>query len=154
MRLVAIFSLVLFSIACGRPVSDAPPEPLAPIAHLAGTIGPVDEIDTDATATVYDDGEYLSATLNGEHGGIAVMARLNAVDARVITVPMHEVFVRGNGKGVSAVGCAGSAEGRWDIIDAPAEVILVDIDDDGLVTVELLLRDHTETVTGSFSLVR
>jgi hypothetical protein len=155
MRLVAILSLILVC-ACGRPVSGGlSPEPLTPIAHLSGTIGPVDEIDTNATATLFDDGVYFSATLNATHAGTAVMTRLAASDASVITAPMERaIFTFGDESGISAIGCAGSAEGQWDIIDAPADVVVIEVDEAGIATVEMVLRNQTEPVIASFSTSR
>lgn len=141
-----------FSLAaCGAPL---PPAPVAtdvlPPPHITGTIGPVAGIDHDGTVDILDDGERFQATTIVDLGGTAAMTRLNMRTADMQAGGAH-VFLIGNEDDVMAVGCAGSAPGMWDIIDAPAEVMRVTLGGDEII-VEMVLRGQTETVTTTIPL--
>lgn len=153
MRRLALLPLVL--AACGTPLpGEAPPPEAAPVPHIAGVIGPIADIDHDGELVTSDGGYGYSATVTADTGNAWVMTRLSVRDATTLAPGLDRTFAFANDEGVALVGCAGSAEGQWDYIDAPADEIRVQIDDDALVSVTARLRGSETLTETSFSLSR
>jgi len=150
------FAMVAVLLAgCPSPLPDTPPAvEVTPIARIVGAIGPVEDIDARGELATSDGGYGFSATVTADTPGAWVMTRLSVRDGSMLVPGFDRVFAFSNDEGVAMVGCAGSAEGRWDLIDAPAELTHIQIDEASNVTVTAQLRDQGEMVETHFPLSR
>lgn len=153
--LTITFGMAFALAGCGQPLPDAPNAvEVTPIARIVGSIGPVEDIDASGKLATSDGGYGFSATVTAETPTAWVMTRLSVRDGSTLVPGFDRTFTYGNDDGVAMVGCAGSAEGRWDVIDAPADVIHVQIDDEAFVSVTAQIRGSETLTETHFTLTR
>jgi hypothetical protein len=151
--------VLLAAAACSAPdgpaiAADPQPWQAAP-PRITGDIGPASGIDHEGTASVFDDGHYLSVQVEVDLGARAAMTRI-ASSRPDLFAPGLDITVDGQGNdlGIALVGCVGQQPGVWDVYDSGADEVSVSVGDDHLVTVDAILRSDGSHVRTEFMLVR
>jgi hypothetical protein len=152
--------VLLAAAACSAPPADVPvttpgPWQAAP-PRISGDIGPASGIDHEGTASIFDDGHYLSVQVEVDLGARAAMTRI-ASSRPDLFAPGLAITVDAqadNDLGIALVGCVGHQAGVWDLYDSGADEVSVSVGDDHLVTVDAILRADGSHVRTEFVLVR
>ena len=115
--------------------------------RLSGDIGPVNNLDSEATElSTYDDGYYISLETVVEMEDRAAMTLLSVSNGASIFHPGMDATFRladnEDGLRVTMLGCVGQSPGVYDEYDAPADEVDVDVfehegGEEGALDVEL-----------------
>lgn len=113
--------------------------------RLSGDIGPVNNLDSEATElSTYDDGYYVSLETVVEMEDRAVMTLLSVSNGASVFHPGMDATFRladnEDGLRVTMLGCVGQSLGVYDEYDAPADevdVTVVDGGEEGALDVDL-----------------
>lgn len=163
------FALVGVTAGCHHGDEDGsvervgPPGSYRPVlgainGRVAGDIGPVRNLDNDATQlSTYDDGYYISLEAVVEMPDRAAMTLLSVSNGAAIFHPGLDATFRladnEDGLRVTMLGCVGQSAGVYDEYDAPADEVDVDVSqieggDDGSLDVALEGRWYDRSSSG------